>query len=86
MGWLALICAVAAVVVANLPGPLLFVGMGLGIAAVGVGVVAYSRRDAAGWSRLAGAGAICLGLIALLLAGARYGLILTAVERLQQIL
>lgn len=86
MGWIALISAVAAVICAWLPGSALFVGMSLGVLAVGLGLLGYRRRNDPGATRLAGAGAMCLGLIALILAAAKYGLILAALRRLEILL
>lgn len=86
MGWIALICALAAVICAALPGPALYAGMGLGIAGLGLGVAGYRRRRDPGPARLAAAGAVTLGLIALILAAARYGLILAVVRRLEGML
>lgn len=86
MGWIALICALAAVICAGLPGAALFVAMSLGLLGLGMGLVGYRRADDPGAARLAGAGAMCLGLIALTLAAARYGLILAALRRLESLL
>lgn len=86
MGRLALILSVGAVVCALLPGAALFVGMGLGVAAVGMGLVGYRQREHAGGARLAGAAAMALGVVALVLAAARYGLILMVVRHLEGLL
>jgi hypothetical protein len=86
MGWIALISAIAAVICAGLPGPALFVGMSLGVLGLGLGLVGYRRRSDPGATRLAGAGGMCLGLVALTLAAARYGLILAALRRLEILL
>lgn len=86
MGWIALICALAAVACAALPGPALYAAMGLGIAGLGLGVAGYRRRRDPGPARLAGAGAMTLGVLALVLAAARYGLVLAAVRRLEGML
>jgi hypothetical protein len=86
MGWIALICAFAAVICAGLPGAALYAAMGLGVFGLGVGLVGYRRLNDPGATRLAGAGGMCLGLIALSLAAARYGLILAALRRLEALL
>lgn len=86
MGWLGLILSLGALVCAVLPGAALFAAMGLGVAAMGTGLVGYRRRGDAGPPRLAGAGAMALGLLALVLAGARYGLVLAVVRHLEGML
>ena len=85
MGWLALCVAVVGAVSAALPGAGMFVAMGFGILAIGVGAVGYRRRQDAGWSRLAGAGGIAIGLVAVGLAFTRYGLTLAALRRLENL-
>jgi hypothetical protein len=86
MGWLALLLAIAAGVSAVLPYPGMFVGMGGGVLAMGLGVVGYHRRQAPSGARLAGAGAITVGLIALLLCALRYALTLSALSRLEDVM
>jgi hypothetical protein len=86
MGWIALISAFAAVICAGLPGAALFAAMSLGVLGLGMGLVGYRRPGDPGATRLAGAGGMCLGLIALTLAAARYGLILAALRRLEILL
>ncbi|HWN71775.1 MAG TPA: hypothetical protein VNM90_29255 [Haliangium sp.] len=86
MGWVALICAFAAVICAGLSGAALFVALALGVLGLGLGLVGYRRPGDPGATRLAGAGGMCLGLIALTLAAARYGLILAALRRLEILL
>jgi hypothetical protein len=83
MGWIGLGVALCALLCAVLPGLALYFGMGLGILGLGLGAVGYRRRDDAGGARLAGAGAIAVAALALILAGVRYGLILAALDRLQ---
>ncbi len=85
MGWFALVIALLAGLAAVLPNPGMFLGMGLGILAIGTGLVGYRRRAAAGSARLAGAGAITVGAVALLLSLGRYALTLAAVSRLEDL-
>lgn len=85
MGWLALAIAVIGAVAAALPGSGMFVAMGLGIFAIGAGAVGYRRGQDPGWSRLAGAGGIALGVLAVGLAFTRYGVTLAAVRRLESL-
>ncbi|WP_199350860.1 hypothetical protein [Haliangium ochraceum] len=86
MGWFALLCALVAVLCAVLPGAALFVALGLGIASLGLGLLGYRRKRDPGAARLAGAGAMGLGLVALILASVRYGIVLAVVQRLQSML
>jgi hypothetical protein len=85
MGWLALLCAVAAVALAWLPGPGLFLAIGLGIAAITAGIVAYRRVGDPSSGRLAGAAAVTIGLMAALLGGARYAATLAAISYLERL-
>lgn len=78
----ALVIAFAAAVAAVLPNPGMFMGMGLGGFAVAMGWLGYRRREENGWTRLAGAGAITVGMIALLISLGRYGLTLAVINRL----
>ncbi|HTJ42478.1 MAG TPA: hypothetical protein VL463_10315 [Kofleriaceae bacterium] len=86
MSTLALVLAIAAAVAAALPWPGMFVAMGLGIAAIGLGVVAYRRREHSGGRRLAGAAAIAVGALGFALGSTRYVLTLLAVDKLEQML
>jgi hypothetical protein len=86
MGWFALVTALAALVAAVLPAPGMFLAMGLGISALGLGWAGYRRRDDAGPRRLAGAAGLAIAVLALGLAGVRYGLTLAAVDRLERLL
>lgn len=83
MGWLAMICAAAALGSLAVDGAGMFVAMALGIWATGLGLVGYRRRTAAPWLRLAGAAGMGLGAIALLLSGLKYGVTLAALARLE---
>jgi hypothetical protein len=86
MGWLALVFAVAGVAAVLLPAPGMFVGAALAISAIGLGRVGFARSGDAGPRRLAGAGAVVVGSIALLLAVLRYALTLAAIERIERML
>ena len=83
---MALVLALAGMVAAWLPGPGMYLAMSLGGMGTVTGWIAYRRQGAPGWGRLAGAGGMTLGMFALLLAGARYGLTWWAVERLTDML
>lgn len=85
MGWFALVLGAAAMIAVFLPSPGMFLAMGLGIAGIGVGWVAYRRR-ADGGPRLAGAAAITLAGLGLALALVRYALTLAAVDRIERML
>lgn len=85
MGWIALAIATTGVVCAVLPSPGLFFAMGLGIFATVAGFLGYRRRHATAPARLAGAGAVTLGLLALILSVTRYGLTLAALRRIENL-
>lgn len=86
LGWPALVLAAAGLVCACLPAPGMYLAMGLGIFAAAAGWVGYRRRQDPGPARLAGAGAMTVAAIALLLAITRYGLTLAALNRLEGML
>ena len=86
MGYLGLGIAMIAIVSALMPTPGMFIGMGLAILALGVGWVGYRRGSDPGWARLAGAGAITIAVLALLISGTRYALTLWAIDRLESLL
>lgn len=83
MGWLALALATLAAILAVLPPPAVFVGMGAAVLAIAVGWLGYRRRAAPGSARLAGAGAITLGILALLITLARHAATLAAARELE---
>jgi len=83
---LALVCAAGAAVSAALPWPGMFVAMGLGIAAIGFGVVGWRRREAPGARRLVGAAAIAVGGLGLALGVLRFTLTLLAIDKLEALL
>ena len=86
MSTVALVLAIAAAVAAALPWPGMFIAMGLGIASIGLGVVAYRRRSDPGGRRIAGAAAIAVGALGLALGSARFVLTLLAVDKLESLL
>ena len=79
---LAIVLALAAVLAAAWADPGQYLALGLGIGAIGTGWVAYARRALPGLSRLAGAAAIALGLLGVLLGGARIVLAIAALGHL----
>lgn len=84
MGYLALLCAVAGLVAVAVAGVGKYLAIGLGIFAIGAGLVGYrSSRPAS--PRLAGAAGIALGLVALGLGGTKVGLTLVVLDRLQHL-
>lgn len=86
MARLALVIAAAAAAAAALPSPGLFAALGLGIAAIGTGWVAYGRQEAPGFARLGGAAAITVGAIGCLLGALRVALALAAIDRIDHLL
>ena len=78
----ALVCAVVALAACSLPGVALFVAMGAGLAAVGLGWIGFRRRRAPGPTRLLAATALALGGLALVLAAVRYAVTLVALAQL----
>lgn len=85
-GHLALGVALCAVVAAALPSPGLYVALGGGIAAIGVGWAGYRRAGDPGFARLAGAAAIAVGGLAGLLGALRIALVLAAIDHLAGLL
>ena len=78
----ALALAVIALCACALPGLALFVAMGTGLGAVGLGWLAFRRRGAPGPRRLVGVTAVAIGGLALALAAVRYAVTLVALDRL----
>lgn len=73
-----------AAVTMRIPGP--FLAIGLAIAAIGTGFVGFRRTSAAGGVRLLAAGAITVGVIALMLGALRVGLSLAAIDHIAAML
>jgi hypothetical protein len=86
MGGLALLCAIAGAASVAVPGAGKYLAVGLGIVAVGFGVLAYRRGDPRPGARLAGAAGAAVGGIALLFGAAKVALTLMAIERLAAVL
>lgn len=86
MGFCALALALGAVVCALLPHPGIYLGMNLGILALGLGMVGYRRRTARAAARLSGAAAMTLALVALIISSVRYWAVLEAIERIEDLL
>ena len=86
MGYLALATAVAGVLAVLLAGTGKYLAIGLGIFAIGAGIVGYRRDRAKAKARLSGAGGIALGLVAFFLGATKVGLTLMALERLERLL
>ena len=84
MGYLALLSAAAGVAAILVPGAGKYLALGLGIFAVGAGLVGYRRGRAK--ARLCGAGGIALGLLAFVLGATKVALTLIALERLERLL
>ena len=83
---LAVVLAFGAVLAAGLPSPGLYIALGLGIAAIGCGSAAFSRRETAGATRLVAAGAMTVGAIGFLLGAVRVAIVLGAIARIDRML
>ncbi len=83
---LALGFAIAAVVAACVPTPGLYLALGFGLAAVGLGVAAYRRRELPGRIRLVAAAAVTLGCLGSLLGAARVVFVLSAIAHVDRML
>lgn len=83
---LALALAVSGLIAAVLPTPGLYLAIGLGLGAIGTGLVGYRQRAATGFSRLAGAAAIALGTVGVLLGMVRVVLVLAALRHIDGML
>lgn len=86
MARLALALAFGAMLAAGLPSPGLFIAIGLGIAAIGTGWLGYTRKSAAGASRLASAAAMTVGMLGLLLGSVRVVMVIAAIDRIDRML
>jgi len=83
---LALVLAFGAALAAGLPAPGLYIALGLGIAAIGCGLVAFGQREAPGAVRIAAAAAVTVGTIGLLLGATRVVIAIAAIDRIDSIL
>ena len=86
MSRLALALAFAAMAAAGLPSPGRYLAIGLGIAAIGTGWLGFSERSAPGARRLAGAAAITVGALGVLLGISRVVMTLVAIDRIESML
>lgn len=86
MARLALAFAALGLVAALVAAPGQYVAMGLGIAAIGAGRIAYDRRTSPGLHRLGGALAMTVGGLSLLLGTTRVVLALAALSHLERLL
>jgi hypothetical protein len=84
VGLSALVAALAGVAAVAMTGTGKFLAIGLGLYAACAGVLQYRREDAAARARLLGAAGVAIGLIALLLGGAKVGLTVVALDRMAQ--
>ena len=82
----ALILAFSAVVAAGLPSPGLYLAIGLGIAAIGTGSLAFAQRTSPGGARIAAAAAITVGVMGVLLGSVRVVMVLAAIDRIDRML
>lgn len=82
----AVVLAAIALVACALPGAGMFVAMGAGIGAVGLGWIGFRRRGAPGPRRLLAASAVAIGGLALAMAAVRYAVTLVALGRLVDLL
>jgi hypothetical protein len=83
---IALVLAFAAMAAAGLPSPGLYLAIGLGISAIGCGIVGYARRNLPGGWRLASAAAITVGFLGLVLGTARVVVTLAAIDRIDRLI
>ena len=83
---LALALALGAVVAAAWHAPGQYLAIGGGIGAIGTGWIAYGRRGAPGFARLAGAAAMTLGGAGLVLGAVRVAIALAAIGHLERML
>jgi hypothetical protein len=86
MARIALALAFAAMLAAGLPAPGLYLAVGLGISAIGTGLVGFQRRGSPGALRIASAAAITVGTLGLLLGTARIAIALAAIDRIGRML
>jgi hypothetical protein len=83
---IALALAAIALVAAALPAPGHLVALGAAVAALGLGLVEYPRRELPGRQRLGAAAAIAVGSLGLVLAVVRIAAILSAIAHVDRML
>jgi hypothetical protein len=86
MALLSLLCGALASAAVAVPGSGKYLALGLGIFAAAAGALAYRQAVGKARPRLTAAAAITLGLVAVLLGGAKIALTLAATARLEQLL
>jgi hypothetical protein len=82
----ALVFALAGLAAAAVPAPGLYLAIGLGIAAIGLGWLGWRRRDVPGPARIGAAAAMTLGGAAFALGALRVAMVLVAIEHVQRML
>lgn len=86
MGRLALVLAFAAMAAAGLPSPGLYLAIGLGLAAIGCGLHRFGRKDLPGGARIAGAAAMTIGTLGVLLGAVRVAMVVMAIDKIDRLL
>jgi len=86
MAYVALLAALGGLLAAASPSPGLFVAIGLGSSAIGLGWVAYRRSGDPGLRRLVGAAAVAVGVAGGLFGVLRVALALAALDHLDRLL
>jgi len=86
MARIALVLAFAAMLAAGLPSPGLYLALGLGISAIGTGLVGFFRRSAPGSARIASAAAITVGTLGVVLGAVRVAVALAAIDHIGRML
>jgi len=86
MARVALVLAFGAMLAAGLPSPGLYLALGLGLSAIGTGIVGFGRRTAPGSTRIAAAAAITVGSLGVVLGAVRVAVALAAIDRIGRML
>ena len=82
----ALALALCGIVAAAMPAPGLYLAIGMGIAAVGLGWMCFRERTLSGEARLGGAGAMAIGGIAVVLGVIRVAMVLVALAHAERLI
>ncbi len=82
----ALAVATAGLLAAGLLTPGLFLAIGLGIAAIGLGWMTWRRRDLSGFARIGGVAAMTVGGAAVTLGVLRVAVVLAAISHAEKLL
>nr|HEX4313476.1 hypothetical protein [Kofleriaceae bacterium] len=83
---IALALAVAGLIAAAVPSPGLYLAIGCGMAAIGVGWLTWRQRALAGGARLGAAAAMTLGGAALAMGVLRVAIALAAIAHVEKLL